>query len=54
MLYLDLAMYLQSLSVETKIIVIQISLLFFELLYFLYLRKYFKGTETSTYKRFRN
>ena len=53
MLYLDLAIYLQSLSTETKIVIMQICLLFFELLYFLYLRKYFKESETSTYKRLR-
>ena len=45
MLYLDLAMYLHSLSAETKIIIFQLSFLTFEILYFFWLRKYFNEQE---------
>ena len=53
MLYLDLIVYLQTLSTETKIIIMQISLLIAELLYFLYLRKFFKEEEARIYKQYR-
>ena len=45
MLYLDLAIYLHSLSAETKIIIFQLSFLTFEILYFFWLRKYFNEEE---------
>ena len=45
MLYLDLAMYIHSLSAETKIIIFQLSFLTFEIAYFFWLRKYFNEEE---------
>lgn len=45
MLYLNLAMYLHSLSAETKIIIMQLSFLALEIVYFFWLRKYFKEEE---------
>ena len=45
MLYLNLAMYLHSLSAETKIIIVQLSFLALEIVYFFWLRKYFKEEE---------
>lgn len=45
MLYLDLAIYLHSLSAETKIIIFQLSFLTFEILYFFWLRKFFNEQE---------
>ena len=49
MLYLDLVMYLHSLSAETKIIIFQLSFLTFEILYFFWLRKYFDEQEKRNY-----
>lgn len=45
MLYLDLLMYIHSLSAETKIIIFQLSFLTFEIAYFFWLRKYFNEEE---------
>lgn len=45
MLYLDLAIYLHSLSTETKIIIFQLSFLAFEIFYFFWLRKFFNEEE---------
>lgn len=45
MLYLDLVMYIHSLSAETKIIIFQLSFLTFEIAYFFWLRKYFNEEE---------
>lgn len=45
MLYLDLVMYLHSLSAETKIIIFQLSFLTFEIVCFFWLRKYFNEEE---------
>ena len=45
MLYLDLAIYLHSLPAETKIIILQLSFLAFEIAYFFWLRKYFNEEE---------
>ena len=45
MLYLDLAIYLHSLPAETKIIILQLSFLAFEIVYFFWLRKYFNEEE---------
>lgn len=39
MLYLDLAIYFNSLSVETKIIIMQVTLIILEILSFFYIRK---------------
>lgn len=52
MMYLDLAMYLHSLSVETKIIIMQLSFLTLEIVYFFWLRKYFKEEEEQRIKEF--
>lgn len=45
MLYLDLVMYIHSLSAETKIIILQIYCLTLEVVYFFWLRKFFKEEE---------
>ena len=45
MLYLDLVMYIHSLSAETKIIIFQLSFITFEIAYFFWLRKYFNEEE---------
>lgn len=52
MLYLDLAIYIKSLPTEVKIVAIQIGLLFLELVYFLYLRRYFKQEKEKIYKKY--
>lgn len=48
MLYLDLVMYIHSLSAETKIIIFQLSFLTFEIAYFFWLRKYFNEEEKKS------
>ena len=45
MLYLDVVIYFNSLPAETKIIVLQIICLTLEVLYFFWLRKFFKEEE---------
>lgn len=45
MMYLDLAIYFNSLPAETKIMILQITNVFLEILYFFWLRKYFKEEE---------
>ena len=45
MMYLDLAIYFNSLPAETKIIILQIFCLILEVLYFFWLRKFFKEEE---------
>lgn len=50
---LETAMYFNSLPTETKIIIMQISLLFIELIYFLYLKRYFKEEKSRIYKKYK-
>ena len=50
---LETAIYLNSLPTETKIIIMQISLLFIELIYFLYLKRYFKEEKSRIYKKYK-
>lgn len=45
MMYLDLAIYFNSLPAETKIIILQITNIFLEIVYFFWLRKYFNEKE---------
>lgn len=45
MMYLDLAIYFNSLPAETKIIVLQIICLTLEAVYFFWLRKFFNEEE---------
>ena len=45
MMYLELALYLNSLSAELKIILLQVSLLIFEIAYFFWLRNFFNVEE---------
>ena len=51
---LETAIYFNSLPTETKIIIMQISLLFIELIYFLYLKRYFKEEKSRIYKNIKN
>lgn len=51
---LETAIYFNSLPTEKKIIIImQISLLFIELIYFLYLKRYFKEEKSRIYKKYK-
>lgn len=50
---LKTAIYFNSLPTETKIIIMQISLLFIELIYFLYLKRYFKEEKSRIYKKYK-
>ena len=45
MLYLDVVIYFNSLPAETKIIILQIYCLTLEVVYFFWLRKFFKEEE---------
>ena len=50
---LETAIYFNSLPTETKIVIMQISLLFIELIYFLYLKRYFKEEKSRIYKKYK-
>ncbi len=45
MMYLDVAIYFNSLAAETKIIILQIICLILEVVYYFWLRKFFKEEE---------
>lgn len=52
MMYLDLAIYFNSLPAETKIIILQIFCLTLEVVYFFWLRKFFKEEENRLKKQY--
>ena len=45
MMFLDVAIYFNSLPAETRIIILQLFCLAFEIVYFFWLRKYFNEEE---------
>lgn len=54
MLYLDVAIYFNSLPAETKIIILQIFCFTLELLYFFWLRKFFNEEERRLREQYMN